>query len=132
MAVMATMEMVEMEMVEMEMVEMRIQMRMLRTHKTTRCYSDCQQLNGSKVEGLCYKKRRQQEEIEQQLKETTVGNNRPINDRILKVRMMLEPIWLVTMRRMVMKEHFHSAISVNYTTKDNVLLSVVTVRGLDI
>ncbi|GKE76735.1 hypothetical protein Tco_1542855, partial [Tanacetum coccineum] len=46
--------------------------------------------------------------------------------------MLLEPVWLVTMRRMVMKEHFLSAISVSYTTKDSVLLSVVTVRGLDI
>ncbi|GJR47154.1 putative reverse transcriptase domain-containing protein [Tanacetum coccineum] len=33
---------------------------------------------------------------------------------------------------MVMKEHFLSAIGVSYTTKDNVLLSVITVRGLDI
>ncbi|GJT12210.1 putative reverse transcriptase domain-containing protein [Tanacetum coccineum] len=33
---------------------------------------------------------------------------------------------------MVMKEHFRSAISVRYTTKDSVLLSVITVRGLDI
>ncbi|GKA69600.1 hypothetical protein Tco_0775664, partial [Tanacetum coccineum] len=61
-----------------------------------------------------------------------MGNNHPINDRILEVRMLLEPIWLVTMRRMVMKEHFLSAISVSYTMKDSVLLSVVTVRGLDI
>ncbi|GJS93484.1 putative reverse transcriptase domain-containing protein [Tanacetum coccineum] len=60
------------------------------------------------------------------------GNNRPTNDRILEVRMLIEPIWLVTMRRMVMKEHFLSAISVSYTTKDSVLLSVITVRGLDI
>ncbi|GJS04692.1 putative reverse transcriptase domain-containing protein [Tanacetum coccineum] len=64
--------------------------------------------------------------------ETTVGNNRLTNDRILEVRMLLEPIWLVTMRRMTMKEHFLSAISVSYTTKDSVLLSIVTVRGLDI
>ncbi|GKF57012.1 putative reverse transcriptase domain-containing protein, partial [Tanacetum coccineum] len=35
-----------------------------------------------------------------------MGNNHPTNDRILEVRMLLEPIWLVTMRRMVMKEHF--------------------------
>ncbi|GKF68427.1 putative reverse transcriptase domain-containing protein, partial [Tanacetum coccineum] len=61
--------------------------------------------------------------------ETTVGNNRPINDRILEARMLLEPIWLVTMRRMVMKEHFCSAISVNYTTKDSVLLSVCGAQG---
>ncbi|GJU82337.1 putative reverse transcriptase domain-containing protein [Tanacetum coccineum] len=58
------------------------------------------------------------------------GNNRgqqpPTNGRILEVRMLLEPIWLVTMRRMVMKEHVRSAISVNYTTKDSVLLSVAT------
>ncbi|GJU55975.1 putative reverse transcriptase domain-containing protein [Tanacetum coccineum] len=40
--------------------------------------------------------------------------------------MLLEPIWLVTMRRMVMKEHFLSAISVTYTMKDSVPLSVVT------
>ncbi|GJR49766.1 hypothetical protein Tco_1400287 [Tanacetum coccineum] len=64
--------------------------------------------------------------------ETTVGNNHPTNDRILEVRMLLEPIWLVTMRGMVMKEHFLSVISVIYATKDSVLLSVVTVRGLDI
>ncbi|GJX86053.1 putative reverse transcriptase domain-containing protein [Tanacetum coccineum] len=38
-----------------------------RTHKTTRCCSDCQQLDGSKVEGLCCKRRKEQEEIEQQL-----------------------------------------------------------------
>ncbi|GKF71922.1 reverse transcriptase domain-containing protein [Tanacetum coccineum] len=37
------------------------------THKTIRCCSDCQQLDGSKVEGLCCKKRREQEEIKQQL-----------------------------------------------------------------
>ncbi|GJV91257.1 hypothetical protein Tco_1539070 [Tanacetum coccineum] len=64
--------------------------------------------------------------------ETTVGNNHPTNDRMLEVRMLLNSIWLVTMRRMVMKEHFCSAIGVSYTTKDSVLLSVVTVRGLDI
>ncbi|GJR96735.1 putative reverse transcriptase domain-containing protein [Tanacetum coccineum] len=46
---------------------------------------------------------------------------------IREVRMLLEPIWLVTMRRMVMKEHLRSAISVSYITKDSVLLSVVTV-----
>ncbi|GKD25343.1 putative reverse transcriptase domain-containing protein [Tanacetum coccineum] len=40
-----------------------------------------------------------------------MGNNHPTNDRILEVRMLLEPIWLVTMRRMVMKEHVLSAIS---------------------
>ncbi|GJW16378.1 hypothetical protein Tco_0020511 [Tanacetum coccineum] len=61
-----------------------------------------------------------------------MGNNHPTNDRILEVRMLLEPIWLVTMRRMVMKEHFRSAIGVSYTRKDSVLLSVITVRGLDI
>ncbi|GJU47407.1 hypothetical protein Tco_1204673 [Tanacetum coccineum] len=61
-----------------------------------------------------------------------MGNNHSTNDRILEVRMLLEPIWLVTMRRMVMKEHFLSAIIVSYITKDSVLLSVVTVRGLDI
>ncbi|GJZ35855.1 hypothetical protein Tco_0581672 [Tanacetum coccineum] len=43
--------------------------------------------------------------------ETTVGNNHPTNDRILEVRMLLDPIWLVTMRRMAMKEHVLSAIS---------------------
>ncbi|GJY69099.1 reverse transcriptase domain-containing protein [Tanacetum coccineum] len=64
--------------------------------------------------------------------EATVGNNHPTNDRILEVRMLLEPIRLVTMRRMVMEEHFLSAIGVSYTTKDSVLLSVITVRGLDI
>ncbi|GJZ24195.1 ribonuclease H-like domain-containing protein [Tanacetum coccineum] len=36
------------------------------------------------------------------------------------------------MRRGVMEEHFLSAIGVSYTTKDSVLLSVITVRGLDI
>ncbi|GJQ95919.1 putative reverse transcriptase domain-containing protein [Tanacetum coccineum] len=61
-----------------------------------------------------------------------MGNNHPTNDRILEVRMLLEPIWLVTMRRMVMKEHFRSVIGVSYTTKDSVLLSVITVRGLNI
>ncbi|GKD14860.1 hypothetical protein Tco_1199267, partial [Tanacetum coccineum] len=30
--------------------------------------------------------------------ETTVGNNHPTNDRILEDRMLLEPMWLVTMR----------------------------------
>ncbi|GKA32188.1 putative reverse transcriptase domain-containing protein [Tanacetum coccineum] len=35
--------------------------------KTIRCCSNCQHLDGSKVEGLCCKKRREQEEIEQQL-----------------------------------------------------------------
>ncbi|GJW18793.1 hypothetical protein Tco_0026229 [Tanacetum coccineum] len=35
------------------------------TYKTIRCCSDCQLLDGSKVEGLCCKKRREQEEIEQ-------------------------------------------------------------------
>ncbi|GKA68147.1 hypothetical protein Tco_0768064 [Tanacetum coccineum] len=64
--------------------------------------------------------------------ETTVGNNRPTNDIKLEVRMLLESIWLVTMRRMAMKEHFISAIRVSYTTKDSVLLNVVTIRGLDI
>ncbi|GKE35116.1 hypothetical protein Tco_1454438 [Tanacetum coccineum] len=59
-----------------------------------------------------------------------MGNNHPTNDRILEVRILLDPIWLVTIRRMVMKEHFFSAI--RYTMKDSVLLSVVTVRGLDI
>ncbi|GJW17794.1 putative reverse transcriptase domain-containing protein [Tanacetum coccineum] len=34
-----------------------------------------------------------------------MGNNHPTNDIILEVRMLLEPIWLVTMRRMAMKEH---------------------------
>ncbi|GKF31103.1 reverse transcriptase domain-containing protein [Tanacetum coccineum] len=48
-------------------------------------------------------------------------NNRPTNDRILEVRMLLEPTWLVTMRRMVMKAHFLSAIGVGCTTRDNVL-----------
>ncbi|GJY66227.1 reverse transcriptase domain-containing protein [Tanacetum coccineum] len=38
-----------------------------RTHKTTRCCSNCQQLDGSKVEGLCCKKHKEQGEIEQQL-----------------------------------------------------------------
>ncbi|GKA87904.1 putative reverse transcriptase domain-containing protein [Tanacetum coccineum] len=52
--------------------------------------------------------------------------------RIANNLMDQKPIWLVTMRRMVMKEHFHSAISVSYITKDSVLLSVITVRGLDI
>ncbi|GKA48447.1 reverse transcriptase domain-containing protein [Tanacetum coccineum] len=46
-------------------------------------------------------------------------NNRPTNDRILEVRMLLEPTWLVTMRRMVMKAHFLSAIGVGCTTRDN-------------
>ncbi|GJU06487.1 putative reverse transcriptase domain-containing protein [Tanacetum coccineum] len=55
-----------------------------------------------------------------------MGNNHPTNDKILEVKMLLEPIWLVTMRRMVMKEHFLSAIGVSYTTKDSVLLSVIT------
>ncbi|GJU32751.1 hypothetical protein Tco_1176340 [Tanacetum coccineum] len=64
--------------------------------------------------------------------ETTVGNNHPTNDRILEVKMLLEPIWLVIMRRMVMKEHFCSAISVSYTTKDMYCLRVITLRGLDI
>ncbi|GJY52236.1 putative reverse transcriptase domain-containing protein [Tanacetum coccineum] len=40
--------------------------------------------------------------------------------------MLLDPIWLVTIRRIVMKEHFLSAIGVSYTTKDSVLLSVIT------
>ncbi|GJY76622.1 putative reverse transcriptase domain-containing protein [Tanacetum coccineum] len=38
-----------------------------RTYKTTRCCSNYQQLDGSKVEGLSCKKCREQEEIEQQL-----------------------------------------------------------------
>ncbi|GKA36243.1 putative reverse transcriptase domain-containing protein [Tanacetum coccineum] len=50
-----------------------------------------------------------------------MGNNHPTNDRILEVRMLLEPIWLVTMRRMVMKEHFRSTIGVSYTMKDSVI-----------
>ncbi|GJS61772.1 putative reverse transcriptase domain-containing protein [Tanacetum coccineum] len=55
--------------------------------------------------------------------ETTVGNNHPINDIILEVRMLLEPIWLVTMRRMVMKEHFRIAIS------DCISVVTVTTQG---
>ncbi|GKA06472.1 hypothetical protein Tco_0685696 [Tanacetum coccineum] len=35
--------------------------------------------------------------------ETTMGNNHPTNDRILEDRMLLEPMWLVTMRRGNMK-----------------------------
>ncbi|GKD36980.1 hypothetical protein Tco_1257187, partial [Tanacetum coccineum] len=35
--------------------------------------------------------------------ETTVDNNHRSNDRILEVRMLLEPIWLVTIRRRRMK-----------------------------
>ncbi|GKF49559.1 putative reverse transcriptase domain-containing protein [Tanacetum coccineum] len=61
-----------------------------------------------------------------------MGNNHATSDEILEVRMLLEPIRLVIMRRMVMEEHFLSAIGVSYTTKDSVLLSVITVRGLDI
>ncbi|GKB53450.1 hypothetical protein Tco_0904203, partial [Tanacetum coccineum] len=61
-----------------------------------------------------------------------MGNNHPINNRILEVKMLLEPIRLVTIRRMVMAEHFLSVIGVSYTTKDSILLSVITVRGLDI
>ncbi|GJZ49407.1 putative reverse transcriptase domain-containing protein [Tanacetum coccineum] len=57
------------------------------------------------------------------------GNNHPTNDRILEVRMLLKPIWLVTTRRMVMKEHFLFAISVSYTMKDSVLLSVYGAQG---
>ncbi|GJU36775.1 putative reverse transcriptase domain-containing protein [Tanacetum coccineum] len=41
-----------------------------------------------------------------------MGNNHLTNDRILELRMLLEPIWLVTMRRIVMKEHFLSAIGI--------------------
>ncbi|GJT98984.1 putative reverse transcriptase domain-containing protein [Tanacetum coccineum] len=37
------------------------------TYKTTRCCSNCQQLDGSKVEGLCCEKCREQEKIGQQL-----------------------------------------------------------------
>ncbi|GJR44114.1 putative reverse transcriptase domain-containing protein [Tanacetum coccineum] len=63
--------------------------------------------------------------------EATVGNNHPTNDRILEVRMLLEPIRLVTIRRGVMEEHFLSAIGVvSFTTKDIVTASVITVRGV--
>ncbi|GJU84003.1 putative reverse transcriptase domain-containing protein [Tanacetum coccineum] len=54
--------------------------------KTKRCWSNCQQLVGSKLKGML----------------------------ILEVRVLLEPIWLVTMRRMVMKEHFCSTIGIYY------------------
>ncbi|GJY40175.1 putative reverse transcriptase domain-containing protein [Tanacetum coccineum] len=42
--------------------------------------------------------------------------------------MLLEPIWLVTMRRMVMKEPLLSENSVSYTRRDSVTLSVITVE----
>ncbi|GJR05336.1 hypothetical protein Tco_0528320 [Tanacetum coccineum] len=58
-----TMEIVMEMVLEMETMEATTE----RTHKTTRCCSNCQQLDVSKVKGLCCKKRREQEEIEQQL-----------------------------------------------------------------
>ncbi|GKA69643.1 putative reverse transcriptase domain-containing protein [Tanacetum coccineum] len=58
-----------------------------RTHKTTRYCSNCQQLNGSKVEGLCCKKRREQEEIEQQLKKQPWATTTPTNDIILECKL---------------------------------------------
>ncbi|GKF57206.1 putative reverse transcriptase domain-containing protein, partial [Tanacetum coccineum] len=48
--------------------------------------------------------------------ETTVGNNHPTNDRILGDRMLLEPMWLVTMRRRNMKVPYLSATSVTNPT----------------
>ncbi|GJR75018.1 putative reverse transcriptase domain-containing protein [Tanacetum coccineum] len=75
-----------------------------RTYKTTRCCSNCQQLDGSKVEGLCCEKCREQEEDWTTTIETNVefsldsAINHPTNDKILGDRMLLEPMWLVTMR----------------------------------
>nr|GEV33181.1 retrotransposon protein, putative, Ty3-gypsy subclass [Tanacetum cinerariifolium] len=43
--------------------------------------------------------------------ETTVGSNHHSNDRILEVRMLLEPIRLVTMRRGITKVHCLTAIN---------------------
>nr|GEU44667.1 reverse transcriptase domain-containing protein [Tanacetum cinerariifolium] len=60
------------------------------------------------------------------------GQQPPFNDRILEVKMLLEPTRVVTMRRGIMKVHFLTAICVSCTTKDNVLLGVITIRGLDI
>ncbi|GJU21866.1 hypothetical protein Tco_1155208 [Tanacetum coccineum] len=58
-----------------------------------------------------------------------MGSNHPTNDRILEVRMLLEPIWLVTMKRMVMKETFPFSLNkCNYTTMDRVQLLFVTVE----
>ncbi|GKC39190.1 putative reverse transcriptase domain-containing protein, partial [Tanacetum coccineum] len=46
------------------------------THKTTRCCSNCQQLDGSKVEGLCCKKRREQPKVKNQ----NLGNKARVPD----------------------------------------------------
>nr|GEY80133.1 putative reverse transcriptase domain-containing protein [Tanacetum cinerariifolium] len=64
--------------------------------------------------------------------ETTVDSNHQLNERILEVKMLLEPRRLVVMRRRFMEVHCLTAIGVSCITKDSVQLSVITVRGLDI
>nr|GEU81664.1 putative reverse transcriptase domain-containing protein [Tanacetum cinerariifolium] len=51
-----------------------------------------------------------------------MGSNHYSNDRILEVRMLLEPIRLVTIRRGIMEVHCLIAIGVSCTMKDSVQL----------
>ncbi|GKC06180.1 putative reverse transcriptase domain-containing protein, partial [Tanacetum coccineum] len=46
-----------------------------------------------------------EDRVEKFIGETTVDNNHHSNDRILEVKMLLEPMWLVTMRRRSMKNY---------------------------